>query len=209
MRETARKRRPATQEAKPGPGAPPTGPTGGASMPRKEPTMFAHATEPTLHDELARCLHALVAEHLGVGIADLAPEVSLVDDLAADSLDLVELALAIEQNLGIVLPRRFLDEVRTCGDLVGATLALAKERRRGSHRVDEPIALRARLTPAAAESLADDALRAGPGARLELRLGSRVSDGAVGRVREQFSRLGDRGIEVRVRRDPARGRSAA
>jgi len=197
-------------------------------MPRKEPTMFAHATEPTLHDELARCLHALVAEHLGVGIADLAPEVSLVDDLAADSLDLVELALAIEQNLGIVLPRRFLDEVRTCGDLVGATLALAKERRRGSHRVDEPIALRARLTPAAAErpapwvvervvlltpyaaeSLADDALRAGPGARLELRLGSRVSDGAVGRVREQFSRLGDRGIEVRVRRDPARGRSAA
>ena len=90
--------------------------------------------------------------------------------------------------------------------------------------MDEPIALRARLTPSAAawavervllltpyaaESLADDALRAGRGARLELRLASRATDGAVGRVREQFSRLAERGIEVRVRRDPARGRSAA
>jgi len=186
--------------------------------------MFAHAAEPTVRDELARCLQALVAEHLGVGIADLAPQVSLVDDLAADSLDLVEIALAIEQNLGVVLPRRFLDEVRTCGDLVGATLALAQLRRRGSNRMDEPVALRARLTPAvaawavervlvltpyAAESLADDALRAGPGARLELRLAARATDAAVGRVREQFSRLAERGIEVRVRRDPARGRSAA
>ena len=185
--------------------------------------MFAHAAEPTVHDELARCLHALVAEHLGVGIADLAPGVSLVDDLAADSLDLVELALAIEQTLGVVLPRRFLDEVRTCGDLVGATLALAQQRRR-TRSLDEPIALRARLTPSAAawvvervllltpyaaESLADDALRAGPGARLELRLASRATDGAVGRVREQFSRLAERGIDVRVGRDPARGRSAA
>jgi acyl carrier protein len=193
-------------------------------MPRKEPAMFAYAAEPTVHDELERCIHGLVAEHLGVGIGDLAPEVSLVDDLAADSLDLVELALAIEQNLGVVLPRHLLDEVRTCGDLVGATLTLAEQRRRRTHRADEPIALRARLTPAAAawvvervllltpyaeESLADDALRAGPGARLELRLASRASDGALRRVREQFSRLAERGIEVRVSRDPARGRSAA
>ena len=193
-------------------------------MSRKEPAMFAPARDLNVHDELARCIHGLVAEHLGVGVADLAPEVSLVDDLAADSLDLVELALAIEQSLGVVLPRRFLDEVRTCGDLVGATLTLARLRKRATNRMDEPVALRARLTPAvaawavervlvltpyAAESLADDALRAGPGARLELRLASRASDGALRRVREQFSRLSDRGIEVRVRRDPARGRSAA
>src|SRR5262245_49358744 len=149
MRDAATKRRPAPQEAKLGPGAPPTGPAGGTPMSRKEHPMFAYAAEPTVHDELERCIHGLVAEHLGGGIADLAPEVSLVDDLAADSLDLVELALAIEQRLGVVLPRRFLDEVRTCGDLVGATLALAQQRRR-TRSLDEPIALRARLTPSAA-----------------------------------------------------------
>jgi acyl carrier protein len=41
-------------------------------------------------------IRALVADHLGVEIDDLRADVSLVDDLAADSLDLVEIALAVE-----------------------------------------------------------------------------------------------------------------
>jgi hypothetical protein len=65
------------------------------------------------------------------------------------------------------------------------------------------------LTPYAAESLADDALRAGPGAHLELSLAPRTNDGTLVRVRNQFSRLGERGIEVEVRRDPATRRPAA
>src|SRR5262245_19304675 len=38
----------------------------------------------------------LVAEQLGVGVDELAPEVSLTDDLAADSLDLAELVVVVE-----------------------------------------------------------------------------------------------------------------
>jgi acyl carrier protein len=171
--------------------------------------------------DLEASIRTVVADRLGLGVDDLGHEVSLVDDLAADSLDLVEIALAIEANLGVVLPRNFLDEVRTCGELVDATVTLAKRRLRTDRGDDQPVALRARLTPGgearpwtiervllltpyAAESLAEDALRAGAGARLELRLASRTSDGAVARVRQHFSRLGERGIAVEIRRDRAR-----
>ena len=178
--------------------------------------MYAHRLAPEPGPVEAR-IRALVADHLGVSVEDVEPNVSLVDELAADSLDLVEIALAIEADLRIVLPRHFLDEVRTCGELVDATIARWKANRADD---DRPVALRARLTPAgdacpwtvewvvlltpyAAESLADDALRAGSGARLELRVPPRTSEGVLARVRKQFSRLGERGIQVEVRRDAA------
>ena len=182
--------------------------------------MLAHRLESELKPVETR-IRSLVADHLGVSAEDLEHNVSLVDDLAADSLDLVEIAFAIEGDLGIILPRHFLDEVRTCGELVDATVALAKRHWKIERADDDrPVALRARLTPGgagrawtvervvlltpyAAESLADDALRAGSGARLELSLAPRTSEGLIALVRKQFSRLGERGIEVKVRRDAA------
>jgi acyl carrier protein len=175
--------------------------------------------------ELESRIRGLVADHLGVGAHELRREVSLVEDLAADSLDLVEIALALEGNLGVVLPREFLDEVRTCGDLIDATVALAHERRKTlpGAQADARVPLRARITPAgtsrgwvvervllltpyAAETLADDAQRAGSGARLELIVAPQASEGALTWVGQQFARLRERGIEVDIRRDPATGR---
>ena len=89
-------------------------------------------------EEQVRCL---VAEHLGVGLEELVCDVSLRDDLAADSIDLVELAVAIEREFAIVVPERILDEVRTYGDLVQATGLLIRAR-------TEPIRSRA-VNPAA------------------------------------------------------------
>src|SRR5207237_10150885 len=51
-------------------------------------------------------IRRLVADYLGVSADDLTPEVSLTDDLAADSLDLMELALVLEGELGLELPGR-------------------------------------------------------------------------------------------------------
>src|SRR6185436_10645621 len=68
----------------------------------------------------------LVADHLGVGVEELVPEVSLRDDLAADSLDFVELALAFEARFGIGVPEHILDQVRSYGDLVEAALNLIR-----------------------------------------------------------------------------------
>ena len=46
------------------------------------------------------------------------------DDLAADSLDLVDLAVTLETRFGIVWPERAFDRVRSYGDLVRATRAM-------------------------------------------------------------------------------------
>lgn len=66
-------------------------------------------------------MRRLVSRHLGVGLEELGSDVSLRDDLAADSLDLVELALALEATFAIAIPDRMLDRVRTYRDLVEAT----------------------------------------------------------------------------------------
>jgi acyl carrier protein len=70
----------------------------------------------------------LVAESLGVGFDDLSPEVSLTDDLAVDSLDLLDLALVLEEEFGLTVPERTIGEVRTYGNLVAATVTLARNR---------------------------------------------------------------------------------
>src|SRR5207244_4186303 len=70
----------------------------------------------------------VVAEHLGVGEEELAPEVSLSDDLAVDSLDLVDLALVLEGEFGITVPEAVLEDVRTYGELVKSVEALVRER---------------------------------------------------------------------------------
>lgn len=65
----------------------------------------------------------LVVEQLGIGADELSPIVSLTDDLAADSLDLVDLAMAIEQDLDIVMPEAAIADVRTYGDLLAVVEA--------------------------------------------------------------------------------------
>ena len=70
----------------------------------------------------------LVAERLGVGLEQLVCHVSLRDDLAADSLDLVELAVALEGEFSIQVPERMLAEVRTYSELVHATGLLIRAR---------------------------------------------------------------------------------
>ncbi len=46
----------------------------------------------------------IVAEQLGVAEADIKNESSFVDDLGADSLDTVELVMALEDEFGIEIP---------------------------------------------------------------------------------------------------------
>src|SRR6266699_6024138 len=167
-------------------------------------------------------VRALIADHLGVGVEELVPGVSLRDDLAADSLDLVELTMALEAEFGIVVPERVLDRVRTCGDLVQATGLLIRARRAAEARAAEPpLRTWARvrspagesggslertgwLTPYAAETIAEDAVRAGHGARLELTVAASIDDLGLARVQHQFAWLGERAVRVTVRRNDVR-----
>jgi acyl carrier protein len=162
----------------------------------------------------------LVADHLGVGTEELTRDVSLADELAVDSLDLVELALALEAEFGISLSEATLDGVRTYGELADAVCILARLRREaelGAERAKEPL-IWARvvlpqshgsselqragwLTPYTAETIAEDALRGGRGTRLEVSVSSTVSDDGLARLVHQFAWLGDRGVQVNVHRD--------
>jgi len=171
-------------------------------------------------------IRRLVADYLGVSADDLTPEVSLTDDLAADSLDLMELALVLEGEFGIEVPERAIDEVRTYGDLVATAAALTRGRQaRETSLASAPSTIRSRvvatmldngagleragaLTPYTAEEIADDALRAGRGARLEVTVPAATTDAGVDWVRDQFAWLAERGVQVSVGREHDRPPSA-
>lgn len=67
----------------------------------------------------AERIRKIVVEHLGVGADQVVPEAKLVDDLGADSLDGLELVMAIEEEFGIELhDESELEGINTFGDLV-------------------------------------------------------------------------------------------
>lgn len=174
-------------------------------------------------------VRALVAEGLGVDPDVLDPEVSLAGDLAADSLDVVELTVALEEAFGAPLSDAALDGVRTYGDLVAAVAAgVDEEHRRHAERCSAPLMARVRvvagpgrsrsplerslpLTPYAVDLLTDDAVAAGPGARLELTVLGTASTRVLARASALFARAGSRGVNVEVRgtRAPRRPQRAA
>jgi acyl carrier protein len=55
----------------------------------------------------------IVAEQLGVEIEDVTPEASFVDDLGADSLDTVELVMALEEEFDIEIPDEVAEKILT------------------------------------------------------------------------------------------------
>ncbi|MBI4715945.1 MAG: acyl carrier protein [Nitrospirae bacterium] len=55
----------------------------------------------------------IVAEQLGVDLEDVTPEASFVDDLGADSLDTVELVMALEEEFDIEIPDEDAEKILT------------------------------------------------------------------------------------------------
>lgn len=70
----------------------------------------------------------LTAAHLSVASERLVCNASLRDDLAANTLNLRDLALALEGEFAIVMPSKVVDDVRSYGDLVHATGRLIHRR---------------------------------------------------------------------------------
>jgi acyl carrier protein len=61
---------------------------------------------------------AIIKEQLGVGEAEIKPEAAFVEDLGADSLDLVELVMAMEEEFGIEIPDEDAEKIRTVADAI-------------------------------------------------------------------------------------------
>ncbi len=60
----------------------------------------------------------IIVEQLGVKPEEVVTEASFVDDLGADSLDTVELVMALEEEFGIEIPDEDAEKIQTVGDAV-------------------------------------------------------------------------------------------
>jgi acyl carrier protein len=60
----------------------------------------------------------IIVEQLGVEEDDIAMESSFIDDLGADSLDIVELIMALEEEFDIEIPDNEAEKITTVGDAV-------------------------------------------------------------------------------------------
>ena len=60
----------------------------------------------------------IVVEQLGVDEADVAMESTFIDDLGADSLDIVELIMAFEEEFNIEIPDEIAEKIKTVKDAV-------------------------------------------------------------------------------------------
>ncbi|HHT66016.1 MAG: acyl carrier protein [Caldicoprobacterales bacterium] len=60
----------------------------------------------------------IVAEQLGVESSEITMESSFVDDLGADSLDIVELIMALEEEFNMEIPDEEAEKISKVGDVV-------------------------------------------------------------------------------------------
>ena len=60
----------------------------------------------------------IVVEHLGVEADKVTEEASFIDDLGADSLDIVELVMAFEEEFGVEIPDDAAEKISTVKDAI-------------------------------------------------------------------------------------------
>ena len=69
-------------------------------------------------EEIFEKVKAIIVEQLGVADTAVTMEASFIDDLGADSLDIVELVMAIEEEFDIEIPDSDAEKDVTVGDVV-------------------------------------------------------------------------------------------
>ncbi|MDX1649639.1 MAG: acyl carrier protein [Myxococcota bacterium] len=60
----------------------------------------------------------IIVEQLGVARDEVVPEASFIDDLGADSLDIVELVMAMEEEFDVEIPDEDAEKIQTIGSAI-------------------------------------------------------------------------------------------
>lgn len=69
-------------------------------------------------DQVFNTIKGIIVEHLGVGEAQVNLQATFVDDLGADSLDIVELIMALEEKFGTEISDDDAQKISTVNDAV-------------------------------------------------------------------------------------------
>ena len=78
-------------------------------------------------EEIFEKIKNIIVEQLQVSDTAITEEASFIDDLGADSLDIVELIMALEEEFGIEIPDADAEKVVTVGDVVSYIKENVKE----------------------------------------------------------------------------------
>ena len=69
-------------------------------------------------EEIAERIKSIIVEQLGVSIEEVTPTASFIEDLGADSLDIVELIMALEEEYDMEIPDEDAEKIQTVEDVI-------------------------------------------------------------------------------------------
>ena len=70
-------------------------------------------------EEISEKVKSIIAEQLGVSLEEVQPSASFIEDLGADSLDIVELIMALEEEYDIEIPDEDAEKIQSVQDVIG------------------------------------------------------------------------------------------
>ena len=79
-------------------------------------------------EEISERVKKIVSAQLGVGESEIEEDASFVDDLGADSLDTVELVMALEEEFGAEIPDSDAEKIATVRDAIAYIEKKVKEK---------------------------------------------------------------------------------
>jgi acyl carrier protein len=68
-------------------------------------------------EEIAGRVKSIIVEQLGVNMEEVVPTASFIEDLGADSLDIVELIMALEEEFDLEIPDEDAEKIQTVDDV--------------------------------------------------------------------------------------------